>query len=85
MSDVSTFIQALDSGITLNAYSSFFDEERPLGPGEYMVFHDAFYNNYNPASWTWTLQVEPVPIPASVWLFGSALGLMGVMRRKAAA
>ena len=23
-----------------------------------------------------------VPVPAAVWLFGSALGLMGVMRRK---
>lgn len=22
------------------------------------------------------------PVPAAVWLFGSALGLMGVMRRK---
>jgi Esterase-like activity of phytase len=26
--------------------------------------------------------VRPVPVPASVFLFGSALGLMGVMRRK---
>ncbi len=26
--------------------------------------------------------IEVVPIPAAVWLFGSALGLMGVMRRK---
>jgi len=25
-----------------------------------------------------------VPVPAAVWLFGSALGLMGVMRRRAA-
>lgn len=29
--------------------------------------------------------VQPVPVPAAVWLFGSALGLMGWMRRKAAA
>jgi hypothetical protein len=28
---------------------------------------------------TWTY---PTPIPAAVWLFGSALGVMGVMRRK---
>jgi hypothetical protein len=27
----------------------------------------------------------PIPVPAAVWLFGSALGVMGVMRRKAAA
>ncbi len=26
--------------------------------------------------------VAPVPIPTAVWLFGSALGLMGVIRRK---
>ena len=29
--------------------------------------------------------VAVVPVPAAVWLFGSALGLMGVMRRKVAA
>jgi hypothetical protein len=26
-----------------------------------------------------------VPVPAAVWLFGSAIGLMGVVRRKKAA
>jgi hypothetical protein len=34
---------------------------------------------YDPG-YDFTFQV--VPVPASVWLFGSALGLMGVMRRK---
>jgi hypothetical protein len=28
--------------------------------------------------------IPPVPVPAGVWLFGSALGLLGWMRRKAA-
>lgn len=28
------------------------------------------------------VDVSVVPIPAAMWLFGSALGLMGVMRRK---
>ena len=33
---------------------------------------------YNQAS------VNVVPVPAAVWLFGSALGLLGRMRRRAA-
>jgi hypothetical protein len=36
------------------------------------------YAFHRPGTWT----VSSVPIPAAVWLFGSALGLMGVMRRK---
>jgi len=30
------------------------------------------------------LRISVVPVPAAVWLFGSALGVMGVMRRKLA-
>lgn len=60
----------------------------------------ALYNGFSQVSWlgntltlgnatltsglTWTLTTTPVPVPAAVWLFGSALGLMGWMRRKAA-
>jgi hypothetical protein len=32
-----------------------------------------------------SLLAAPVPIPAAVWLFGSAFGLMGLLRRRAAA
>lgn len=32
-----------------------------------------------------TYEYNVVPVPAAVWLFGSALGLMGVMRRRAKA
>lgn len=30
-----------------------------------------------------TFQLAPVPVPAAVWLFGSAVGLLGVARRRA--
>jgi hypothetical protein len=30
-----------------------------------------------------TFQTSPVPVPAAVWLFGSAVGLLGVARRRA--
>ena len=28
------------------------------------------------------MDVQVVPVPAAVWLFGSALGLAGLMRRR---
>jgi len=31
---------------------------------------------------TWQLNVATIPVPAAVWLFGSALGLLGVARRR---
>jgi hypothetical protein len=31
----------------------------------------------------WKLDIATIPVPAAVWLFGSALGLLGVARRKA--
>jgi len=31
------------------------------------------------------MEVQVIPVPAAVWLFGSALGLMGVLRRRAKA
>jgi hypothetical protein len=47
--------------------------------------------NLNPGIYVWTLPssdtltVNIVPIPAAVWLFGSALGLLGWTRRKSLA
>jgi hypothetical protein len=42
-------------------------------------------NTYNAWAVSDGDSLATVPVPASVWLFGSALGVMGVMRRKAAA
>ncbi len=32
--------------------------------------------------YTWTFQTTPVPVPPAVWLFGGALGLLGLARRR---
>lgn len=40
--------------------------------------------NPGPAQ-TYTLVYQAVPVPAAAWLFGSALGLMGLARRRLAA
>ena len=42
----------------------------PGGPGGAPRFDDAF------------MDIRPVPVPAAVWLFGSGLGLLGVVRRR---
>jgi hypothetical protein len=39
-------------------------------------FANMFYDNI-------VIDVTPIPVPAAVWLFGSAIGLLGLMRRKA--
>ena len=52
-----------------------------LSPGLYNYTHDSYV--FSAA--VWYEAVEPVPIPAAIWLFGSGLlGLIGVARRKAA-
>ena len=46
---------------------------------------DLVYINSDAGGLATVFSSSVVPIPAAVWLFGSALGLMGVVRRKLAA
>ncbi|KAA0207251.1 MAG: hypothetical protein EDM71_07835 [Proteobacteria bacterium] len=41
-------------------------------------------NSTGTSGLTWVF-ATPVPVPAAVWLFGSAVGLLGVVRRRAKA
>jgi hypothetical protein len=61
------------------------------GPGTVRLFYNlagfstvpqsAFFNSS--VKGLLTLDLAPVPVPAAAWLFGSALGLFGAMRRRA--
>jgi hypothetical protein len=51
-----------------------------LGGGNWRLSNSTGTSGYD-----FNFNVAVVPVPAAVWLFGSALGLMGVMRRRTAA
>lgn len=67
--------------------------EAPPRQSSYTIYCGPTYGTYGcydsnpvarsagPGSWTTTV----IPMPPAVWLFGSALGLMGVVRRKVTA
>ena len=55
------------------------NSDTPFSPGG--TFPNACGDRFG---YTFLFQTEVVPLPPAAWLFGSALGLMGVMRRKTA-
>jgi hypothetical protein len=52
------------------------------GNGAFTIDTTSGAMTYLTSTNTVSLTTSPVPIPSAVWLFGSALGLVGVMRRK---
>jgi len=41
-------------------------------------------NQAGTSGYDWKVNIATIPVPAAVWLFGSALGLLGVARRRKA-
>jgi hypothetical protein len=60
-------------------YSAYWSE--PYINNTSLPYNEGYYRVLQP----YLIATEVVPIPAAVWLFGSALGVMGWMRRKAIA
>ena len=58
-----------------------------LGGGAYLLSNAPFPGSTaSKSGYDFVFQTAAVvPVPAAVWLFGSALGLMGAMRRRKSA
>lgn len=67
--------------ITPPGYPSF----NPNATGEYNFYIGFVKNNLPTFAGTVGIDVNVVPVPAAVWLMGSAVGLLGWMRRRATA
>ena len=85
------------NGIDAFAFQGVLDTANSQGNGASQPYPDgvlgfpgkvrflAFSGSGNTAYMVEGRVVAPIPVPAAVWLFGSALGLLGVARRRVAA
>ncbi len=56
-----------------------------LAPGTYVLEIRGNVSGTVSGSYGGALNLAPIPVPAAAWLFGSALGLAGLLRRRIAA
>lgn len=88
--------QDLDGRFVIGGVN-FGPDARKSGTNDFSIYYDSLalvptgfnYTSANRQSDSWgtanfsQFSITAVPVPTAVWLFGSALGLMGWMRRKA--
>ena len=67
-----------DSGVAMISILNGIGDLSGIGVSEFLVFDDAGTQNYYVSGAT----ITAVPVPAAVWLFGSALMGLGWMRKK---
>lgn len=80
-------IDLINDTSPLSAFSSSLPvPSLPIEEDIYKLKNEGYaYTSLGGGSWdyTWTFEVTTVPIPATVWLFGSGIiGLIGIARRK---
>lgn len=76
----SSFSTPVPLTVTPPVYGPF----NPNATGEYNFYIGFTSNNLPAFSGAVGIDVNVVPVPAAVWLFGSAMGLLGWVRRRAA-
>ena len=79
---IDAWTTAINAGPTTITYSALPDTN--LAAGTYvMQVRGRVSSSALNGSYSGVMNFAVVPVPAAIWFFGSALGLMGVMRRRA--